>query len=192
MIFTGHDPGKGGAIASIDESKRVLALDDVPLDFHGEVDGIAFAALFHVGSVVCIEENHSRSHADKQGRRVVPASDYAFGFVSGAAWGICVAKGIAPMMVSPQTWKRAITMGMPASDTKDASVRMAKALFPSAQAMLYGSRGGALDGRAEALLIAEYARRLWKLSARPRATSVVSVAPAVQVVEPRCVHRKAG
>lgn len=164
MIFTGHDPGRNGAVASIDENKRVLALDDVPLDQHGELDGNIFSAMFQPGAIVIIEENHSRSHEDKRhpGRRVVPASDYAFGWISGVAWGICVAQGIAPIMVSPQTWKSTITRGLPAADTKDASMRMAKILFPSAVAMLYGPRGGIIDGRAEALLLAEYGRRLWR------------------------------
>ena len=40
---------------------------------------------------------------------------------------------------------------------KDASVYRAQQLFPLAQ--LVGPRGGKYDGRAEALLIAEYGRR---------------------------------
>jgi hypothetical protein len=176
MIFTGHDPGLHGAVATIDEDKHVLALDDVPLDPHGDVDGAAFAKLFPADAIVCIEENHSRSHEDKRcpGRRVVPASDYAFAYVSGRARGICDAKCIIPIMVSPQTWKRAMTSGMPADGTKDASMRVAKALFPSSVAMLYGKLGGALDGRAEALLLAAYCLRLWRTS------------------NGRCVHRHGG
>jgi crossover junction endodeoxyribonuclease RuvC len=57
--------------------------------------------------------------------------------------------------ISPITWKKAIMAGQ--GKEKDAAVYRAQQLFPSA--VLTGPKGGLLDGRAEALLIAEYGRR---------------------------------
>jgi hypothetical protein len=188
MIFVGHDPGKSGAVAAIDEHKRVLALGDVPLAL-GEVDGLAFSKLFPVGAIVCIEKNHSRSHEDKHGRRVVPASDFSFGRVSGIAEGICYAKGIVPHMVSPQSWQRTMLLGLPARNTKDASIQMAKRLFPSTQSMLYGPRGGEIHGRADALLLAEFCRRNWRIVADRTQTPLVVTIPAMHAEIHRGAYR---
>lgn len=56
----------------------------------------------------------------------------------------------------PAAWKQRLGV----TRDKASSVTMASRLFP--EAGLYGPRGGAKDGRAEALLLAEYGRR-WHL-----------------------------
>ena len=45
-----------------------------------------------------------------------------------------------------------------ATTTRSGCVVAAR-LYPAVQRMVYGSRGGALDGRADALLLAEFVRR---------------------------------
>lgn len=57
--------------------------------------------------------------------------------------------------ISPVTWKRKIMAGQ--GREKGAAVYKAQQLFPSA--VLTTPRGRKLDGRAEALLIAEYGKR---------------------------------
>lgn len=55
--------------------------------------------------------------------------------------------------VRPNVWKKDMKLGK----GKDDSVRLAKKLFPKAP--LHGPKGGAKDGRAESLLLAEWLRR---------------------------------
>jgi len=52
--------------------------------------------------------------------------------------------------------------GTPAAkrQMKVAAVQVAQRVFPMAAAQFVGPRGGLLDGRAEAALIAEYGRRV--------------------------------
>ena len=50
-------------------------------------------------------------------------------------------------------------MGLRGED-KSMSVKLAEQLFPNLKSQLYGPRGAALDGRAEALLIAYYGSKL--------------------------------
>ena len=71
--------------------------------------------------------------------------------------GVLAALQIPHQMVTPQRWKRTLMDGRPKG--KAASVLVAQQLFPWAAPQLRGPRGKALDGRADALLIAEYVRR---------------------------------
>lgn len=58
-------------------------------------------------------------------------------------------------MVSPNAWKS--TMKLTAN--KRYSVRMAEAMWPAQASWFKGPNGGALDGRAESALLAEYGIR---------------------------------
>lgn len=68
---------------------------------------------------------------------------------------LAIALDIPLNYISPVTWKKEMMNGQ--GKEKDAAVYRAQQLFP--MAVLTGPRGGKIDGRAEALLIAEYGRR---------------------------------
>ena len=80
--------------------------------------------------------------------------------------GILGTLGIPYSKVMPNVWKPAMLAGLPSG--KQTSVEQAIRLFPDAsvRSRLYGPRGGIIDGRAEALLLAEYSRRHWRLSGK--------------------------
>ena len=178
MIFTGIDPGKGGAIAVLADDGLVVALDDCPLDIIGDIDCQACSTLFPAGGQVVIEAVHAMSHAGPDGRRIVPASDFQFGVSLGIWLGIAGAKGASPILVSPQKWKNAMLKGM--ASGKESSVILARQLFPVQLQKLVGPRGGLKDGRAEALLLAEYGRRLWRMGSQN----------ALPGFSKPCVHRR--
>ena len=68
--------------------------------------------------------------------------------------GMLTALGVPFELVAPQRWKRAL--GLPRGATKGQSIVLAQQLFPELADQLQRKRD---DGRAEALLIAEWRRR---------------------------------
>jgi hypothetical protein len=74
---------------------------------------------------------------------------FNYGVGYGAYLGILTALEIPFQEVRPQTWKKAYSL----NSEKSRSIIVAQQLFPGADI-------GKKDGRAEALLLAEYARRI--------------------------------
>lgn len=160
MIFIGVDPGKSGAIAAIESDRQIILIEDYPGDVHGCVDIIdkimdisAFIPTLNkpVGKYIQAAIERAQS-MPKQGVR----SMFNYGCNYGD-WRGCFASPKIPFEhPTPQMWRKGLitTIGT----AKNPSVDAARRLFPEAE--LYGPRGGAKDGRAEALLIAEWLRRL--------------------------------
>lgn len=98
-------------------------------------------------SFVIIENVHSMP-----GQGV--ASSFSFGYGLGLWVGIVVALEIPYEMVTPQRWKGVMMNGQ--GKEKDAARYRAQQLFPTIADQLARKKD---DGRAEALLIAEYGRR---------------------------------
>lgn len=160
MITIGIDPGLGGAVACLGPDGRVLRLSDTPIltidknsSIRHEPDRVAMAHLIQdmivvaQGNVrVAIEKVHSMPD---QGA----ASGFSFGMGYGIWLGILAAYGLPTDLVPPQRWKKVMFDGM--GKEKDASRIRAKELFPEADLSLRKHHG-----RGDALLIAEYRRRL--------------------------------
>jgi crossover junction endodeoxyribonuclease RuvC len=168
MIYIGIDPGLNGAVGVLNCVGTASTLDhikmfDTPtLTVSGakekrEYSTAAMALLLEpyvtqVGdSVLVVLENvHSMP---KQG----VASSFSFGKGFGMWQGIIAAYKLPMELVSPQRWKKEILVDM--GQDKDASRFKAIALFPSIAEQLSRKKD---DGRAEALLLAEYGRRIRK------------------------------
>jgi hypothetical protein len=77
------------------------------------------------------------------------------------------ALGVSLVEVPPKDWQREYKIrSTKDDDTKAQSYLIASRMFPEVE--LRGPRGAVLDGRADALLIAEYGRRVMQPT-RPRA-----------------------
>lgn len=59
--------------------------------------------------------------------------------------------------VQPKEWQKAVGITAKGKDIKTAVARIACELYPFAYKQLYGPKGGLIDGRADALMIAHYA-----------------------------------
>jgi Holliday junction resolvasome RuvABC endonuclease subunit len=157
MIYIGIDPGLSGAVATITPEGGIgVYLYDTPTAETGKGTKrdylIANMAniLDHMVDPFCvIEAVHSMP---KQG----VASSFSFGRGLGIWEGILSAYKIPYAKVAPQTWKKAMLGDMP-RDNKDSSRIAATRLFPQVSAQLSRKKD---DGRAEALLMAEYGKRL--------------------------------
>ena len=156
MIYIGIDPGLSGAVAVVSDY-GVYVWDTPTALVEGEttkrkylVPAMALLIKPYAGhpDVLAVLENvHSMP---KQG----VASSFCFGEGKGMWEGILAAFGIPTELVSPQRWKKAIMADQ--GKEKSAARFKAMALFPILADQLKLVKH---DGRAEALLMAEYGKR---------------------------------
>ena len=150
MIYIGIDPGKAGGYAIIAESETGRAVFAYPWDdvfFATEMSAIAnrkaegiFAAVEKVGAM--------------PGQGVT--SMFNFGKSAGFIEGVLTALGIPYQLVPPATWKKEFSL---IGKDKRASVAVCKKLFPDVDLKRTEKCTTDSDGKAESLLIAEWARR---------------------------------
>ncbi len=147
----GLDPGVSGAFAAIDDAGQVIALHDLPIIRDGRLAFVDAPEL--VGHMIAARNGRpSRILVERVGP--MPAqgvsSTFAFGVGFGSLLAACRYIAQPLELVTPATWKRAL--GLPRE--KRASLDRARLLFPTAELHLAKH-----DGRAEALLLAEFGRR---------------------------------
>jgi Holliday junction resolvasome RuvABC endonuclease subunit len=149
VILIGIDPGlRSGAIASIDHNGKFVYAYDIPAEGDKiDVKGLR-ELMFRLmvpgdAHMVCCEHVGVRP-----GQGIASSGKFMRAF--GAIEAVAQLFSDRVEMVLPQAWKKA--MGLKAD--KEESLRMARELFPDALLNLKKHHG-----KAEALLIAEYARR---------------------------------
>lgn len=157
--FLGIDPGLAGGIAVI--GSRLTKAERTPI-VQGDKRSMNLTAcaawIRHAidangcGVFAVIEKVHAMP---KQGI----SSSFNFGKGYGAWIGILSTLGIAYQEVTPQAWKKTMLNGSDKSD-KASSINRALSLFPHIKLIPEGCRTPS-DGIAEALLMAEYARRMY-------------------------------
>lgn len=142
MTYIGIDPGKSGAMSIIDDSgAHAFAFDtDAYITALGSIVGDAFAVVEHVGAM------------PKQG----VVSSFNFGMNFGWIQGALSAFRVPYELVRPQKWKREFSC----TSDKNSSIEVAKRLFPDVSLFRTARCTKEHDGIAEALLMAEYARRI--------------------------------
>jgi crossover junction endodeoxyribonuclease RuvC len=156
-IYLGFDPGMQGAIAAItaDGSARVVDMPTVVTKatrreiLAGEL--AALVALFAEngdGGVTAVFEKPIAMP------RQASQSTLAAGRGVGLIEGVLAALRVPYESIAPSAWKA--QMGIPKGATKDVSRARALALFPALAEQLARKKD---DGRAEALLLAEWRRR---------------------------------
>ena len=104
---------------------------------------IAFYCAQHSVDLVTVED---------PGTRPRQSGTMTFGFGLGALHAFLFAKRLRVETIVPTKWKR--TLRVP-TDKKEAVYR-AEELFPACREKFRGPKGGTLDGRAEAAMIALY------------------------------------
>lgn len=144
MIYIGVDPGKKGGVAVIDgDGAEVYAWDDQTF-----VD--VMAATMNKGKCVAAVEKVGAM----PGQGVT--SMFSFGQSFGFILGVLTAFGIGYQLVPPTLWKREFGL---LHTEKQASVDVAKRLFPGVSLLPTERCRKESDGMSDALLICEYARR---------------------------------
>lgn len=144
-VIIGIDPGKSGAAAIITTGDRPAPV--TVADWTGEADMTCMLKdvwLLHDVRLSVVEEVHSMP-----GQGVV--STFSFGKNYGWWLGLLAGLGIPTITVRPQTWMKHV-LPIRTKPGKTPSLDAASRLFPGVP--LAGPRGGAKDGRADALLLA--------------------------------------
>lgn len=148
MIFIGCDPGKKGGLAFIYQTDEFTVTRSVP--FSEEEYATIFRELKKVNeSMACCIERVSAM--PKQG----VVSMFTFGQNYGWILGNLDAHEIPYETVTPKKWKAEFGL----SGEKASSIEVCKHLFPHVSLLPNERCKKDSDGMAEALLIAEYARR---------------------------------
>lgn len=144
MIYIGIDPGKDGAMAVVSESGASVAAFDAA-EYVRTLEFIHNAGL---ESICCLERVGAMP-----GQGVT--SMFRFGENFGLIQGLLIACHIPYELVTPQKWKKEFQI----TGGKNSSIAVCRRLFPEAGLRRSERCRKDHDGMAEALLMAEYARR---------------------------------
>lgn len=149
----GIDPGNNGALAFLDVNDNTIRLVDMPT-FEFETTKVRVKIDEH--SIVAEMQQYDLHHIYMEEVFSSPqmgvTSSFNFGEGKGKIEGIAAALRIPMTQVKPARWKK--DMRVPAD--KRAAVQRASQLIPGAAPYFKGPRGGLLDGRAEAAILALY------------------------------------
>lgn len=142
-IYIGIDPGKSGALALLTEDGQCTVIP-----FHESAYTEILKAASGPSSVCCLEKVGAMP-----GQGVV--SMFNFGHNLGYIEGLLQAFDIPYQLVPPQTWKKEFCV----TSDKNTSIEVCRKLFPHVSLLPTERSRKPNDGMAEAVLIAEYARR---------------------------------
>lgn len=153
MIYIGIDPGITGAVAIIDGQE--IEFHDTPViraEGKSRIDSLRCAEILCdlslIRGTVIIERVHAMP---KQG----VTSMFTFGYGAGIWEGILAALKIRYQFATPQAWKKIMMAGEPKGQD---SRLVARRLYPvQCEEALSRKKD---HGRADALLLAEYGRRM--------------------------------
>lgn len=149
-IYIGIDPGADGGIATISEDEKI-EVSVVPYSQEAMVD-ICFKISDQTGEVkitTCLEKV---GPMPRQG----VTSMFNFGKGAGFIEGVLRANYIPYQLIPPPTWKKEFSL---INKDKKESCLVCRKLFPKVNLKRTDKCKKDHDGMAEALLMAEYARR---------------------------------
>ena len=151
-LFIGIDPGASGALAGLDPMGQVVEV----LDYDGEQ--AAAKVLRDLQQRYSLQAALEQVHAmPKQG----VSSSFKFGMAFGAWVGVLAALGVPYRLVPPTVWQKGRVRKTDGPDPKTRSLTAARRMFP--EASLARKKD---DGRADALLIADWLRTQFAGEAR--------------------------
>lgn len=147
----GIDPGKKGCFAVLADDNTIRFIDWPADDTYSTVfERVQNITKQYNIKLVTIERVHA---LPKQG----VTSMFSFGQNYGAWLMLLCCMQIPHILVTPQQWMKTLVGKRDGKDTKTAVLNVCKRLFPGAA--FTGPRGGMKDGRADALMMAYYARQ---------------------------------
>lgn len=159
MIILGVDPGSNGALCALNPSTGATEFHPTPGDKQmvtckqvaDWIDGINSKNTVGV-RLIGIEDVHA-IYGTSAG------SNFTFGYNVGVINAIAACSSISVDHVSPKVWQKIVGVPQKRPKLKGTALKkqiggLAMKLYPNAS--LTGPKGGLLDGRADALLIAHH------------------------------------
>jgi len=161
MYIVGIDPGLNGAMAVLDEECQLRFLIDMPIFQYTKGKSIKYdydiqiickeLMFFNNEYMVFLEKMQSMP----PGFRV--QASFGLGLCQGIFEGLLTMRKLKYELVLPKDWQKVFGITGAKGDKKLQSFQIASRLFPTAE--LVTPRGRKIDGRSDALLIAEAGRR---------------------------------
>ena len=150
MIYIGVDPGAKGGYAVIAKTKTGQTVFAYPWDD-------SFFAM-EMASLMQMKEHGIVAAVEKVGARPGQGTVSMFNFGKSAGYieGVLSALGIPYQLVPPNKWKKEFSL---IGQDKQASIETCRKLFPELDLKRTERCRTDSDGKAEATLLAEYARR---------------------------------
>lgn len=150
--YMGVDPGKSGAACLLTEDNNVFFID-WPKD--DDIEHVyktieQWKASYDI-SLCILEKVHAMP---KQG----VSSTFSFGMNYGSWKAIVAISQIPYLLVTPQAWQKGLISQKDGKTPKLRSKAATKRMYPKHKHEFEGVRGGWLDGRADAALMAWVAR----------------------------------
>ena len=145
MIYIGIDPGTSGALAMISEGREAKVVSWDSEDYKNALAAVSVANEY---AVACLEKVNAMPGQGVTGM-------FNFGKNYGHIIGLLEANEIPYELVRPQKWKKEFSI----TGDKNSSIEVCKRLFPGVVLRRTERCRKDDDGMAEALLMAEYARR---------------------------------
>ena len=161
-LTVGIDPGLRGGVAALDVAGAVVGLWPMPVA-GGEVHAAGLADLLR--SLRCLDSHQDIGRICLEKVSAMPKQGVSSTFRFGTGWGmvrgVCAALAIPVVLVPPTVWKKQVLLGLP--HDKAGAVQFCASRWPTADLVLPGCRVPH-DGLADALCLADYARRLESLT----------------------------
>lgn len=159
QVWVGIDPGVHGAVGALNEKGEFLWVVDMPTRGEGRSGEFDLAGITDiVCEVARSPDPHVRLEWPQTRPDEAPESSKRFGVGMGILEGMFAFAGCPALRVAPNKWKGRLGLKGKENqqlESRDQAVCTAEQLIPGMPAnCLRGVRGGLLDGRAEALLIA--------------------------------------
>lgn len=157
MLVLGIDPGSSGALAFYDPASGDLRIEDMPSVSVKRGSGSKSEPAPSVLCSILSIEAPDMVWLEKVGARPGEAAgaSFSFGRSVGVIEGVIAAMAYPLSHVAPADWQRYTRCRA----GKEGNCLRACELFPRHSALFRGPRGGWLDGRADAALIAWYGSR---------------------------------
>ena len=147
MRVCGIDPGAKGAMCVLDSSNPA----------HTELLDLSTVTTFEAANwlhkqqpdIIYIEHVHSIFGMSAK-------SNFSFGIAVGGIQTIAliVKQGQHPKLVTPKVWQKYVGVTAKGKAIKKNVAELVQSLYPTA--IIHGKRGGLLDGRSDAIMLAKY------------------------------------
>ena len=168
MIFIGIDPGKKGAIARLHRNGEAAYPQSAEWRLTPILKTSGTRPEYDVDGMVRILEElldgSDRKSVIIEKQQAMPgqgrSSCFQIGLGMGLWLGILASLRISHAVVHPRTWKKVILRDVPGTDQKARSILAAQRLFPDVSLLRTPRSWKKDDNIADALLLAEYGRRL--------------------------------
>jgi len=165
MIHIGIDPGKSGAIASIDED--TMEIDIQPMPVIKATKSRTEYDLLEIRNILELARSHGYLFVTAEKLQPLPPklgggiiTNFQRGYGLALLEGMLTGMGIPYQLVLPRAWQKVMLAGTSGKDTKQKSIIAAQRLFPGQSLKRTEKCRKPDSGYSDALLLAAFGMRV--------------------------------